>query len=371
MNKYFKNILIIDGSYMLHRSLKTPDLWNLKNSKGVKTGGVFGFFKSLFSAIKHFNYFPIVCWDSGLSPRRLEVYPNYKKHFEKSQQRMADKYAKMLLTQEISNLPDSLSIEDREAVEEAVKRFNEIKVRVGSYDDPDDYSTQYISQRDYCISIGNSLGIPSILCSKWEGDDLITLITRISENSVIVSDDKDMYQLLAPTVSIFRAMAQEYMTYEKALHDNGINSSRVFVVAKAISGDPSDNIPSVTSQEAEKKYHVGEVFAKTLAKVIVEEGEIAEKYIKRLREEPKSKNKIEGFIRNIAIYERNMKLVDLSLVQDDLEMFSNIVAEVKYRVGKANLFDVMAKFSDLEITSIDVNSLVSAVKKLEKLNFGK
>ena len=72
-------VLIVDGSYMIHRALHVSEIFNLTNSKGEGTGGVFQFLRSLNSEMREYpDYFPIVCWDNGLADRRVSVYPNYK-----------------------------------------------------------------------------------------------------------------------------------------------------------------------------------------------------------------------------------------------------------------------------------------------------
>lgn len=76
----YNKVLIIDGSYMLHRNLHIEELNLLTDNNGNKTGGLFGFMRSLLKACKSVKqgYMPIICWDSGLSERRLKIYPNYK-----------------------------------------------------------------------------------------------------------------------------------------------------------------------------------------------------------------------------------------------------------------------------------------------------
>lgn len=370
MQKFLNKVLAVDGSYMLHRSLKAPDLWELKNKQGLRTGGVYGFLKSFQFAMKECEYFPVICWDSGQSPRRLEVYPNYKHRLDKSLQWKADKLALMLLNREISDLPAETTLEERKAVEEAVARMENLMKLHGSYQDPDDYVDQYLRQRDLIISICHSLGVPSILMPKWEGDDLITLLTRISRKSIIVTDDKDMWQLISPDTEIYRAMARQRLQYESFLQEKGADTPREFVIAKAISGDPSDNIPSVTSGESERKYRAGEVTACRIAKIIAECKEDQASYTKALMAiTDRDRNKIQGFLRNHAVYERNMKLVDLSLVEDDLQTINAMIAEIRSMAGKTKFFDVISKLGELEINTVDIQSIIAAITARFRQNF--
>ena len=82
-DKIFNKVLIIDGSYMIHRSLHIPEVFELKCSSGERTGGIFGFLRTLSSELRICgDYFPVVCFDEGLAPRRLAADPNYKKAME-------------------------------------------------------------------------------------------------------------------------------------------------------------------------------------------------------------------------------------------------------------------------------------------------
>ena len=47
MNQLFNRILIFDGSYALHRSLSVPNNWDMINSKGKRTGGIFGTLRTI------------------------------------------------------------------------------------------------------------------------------------------------------------------------------------------------------------------------------------------------------------------------------------------------------------------------------------
>ena len=78
MEKYFNKVLIIDGSYLLHRQLHQPRVSDLEN------GGVFGFLRSISKEIHNSKgFFPIVAFDHGLSKRRVEIDPYYKKANER------------------------------------------------------------------------------------------------------------------------------------------------------------------------------------------------------------------------------------------------------------------------------------------------
>ena len=51
MDNVFNRVLIFDGSYALHRSLSQPNNWELTNSKGIKTGGIYGVLRTVQNII--------------------------------------------------------------------------------------------------------------------------------------------------------------------------------------------------------------------------------------------------------------------------------------------------------------------------------
>lgn len=359
MNKVFNKIMIIDGSYMMHRNLKIPELWDLRNGSGNRSGGIFGFLRSLNFAVKTNEFFPIICWDSKLSNRRLEVYPNYKNNLEKQKSFRVSDLAKALANGE--SVTDNYSDDEILLAKEKMNEIMNNKRMFGSSDNPDDYLYQYRTQRDEVISICNSIGIPSLKFKGWEGDDIMVLLSRMAMRSIIVTDDKDLLQLLSPTTDVNRIKQGEYVTYDSYLKDNKLISIREMIIHKAISGDPSDSIPGVTSSESERKYCVGSTTAWKIARVIIENNEDPDKYIPALRELPKDKNKIEGFIRNHDNYLRNMKLVDLSLVENDPTIIDNIITEVRRSLGRSNFLETVSKLGAQSIVSFDVNSMISKV----------
>ena len=85
-NVKYNRLLIFDGSYCLHRNLSVPNQFEMKTSTGIGTGGVLGVLRTIQKELKSYNYYPVVVFDGGLSKRRLNIFPNYKKNLEKQQQ---------------------------------------------------------------------------------------------------------------------------------------------------------------------------------------------------------------------------------------------------------------------------------------------
>ncbi len=109
-------------------------------------------------------------------------------------------------------------------------------------------------------------GIPVIKLQGYEADDLIgTLAVQASEQGldvIIVTGDKDMFQLLSPTVRIFDPVKDKTFGEEDCLARFGVEPARV-VEVMGLMGDATDNIPGVKG--------IGE---KTAQKLIAEFGTI-------------------------------------------------------------------------------------------------
>ena len=200
-------LLIIDGSFVLHRALHLNDVFDLKNSKGYRTGGIYQFLRMINKEVRTGGqYFPVVVFDMGLSSRRVNLDPDYKNARERARQ------DQMVLTPEESER---------------------------------DYVKQYRKQRNLLSVILPYFGIPVIKFPGWEGDDLMYILSKVCAECVILTDDRDMLQLLSKTVTVVRPKAEERVTLDSFLSENGYETIRDFVVYKALLGDNSDNIPSV------------------------------------------------------------------------------------------------------------------------------
>lgn len=365
--KKFSKLFIIDGSYLIHRQLHVPEMYELRaKNSGQRTGGIFGFLNSLNHEIKTIDAQIVVTWDSGLSPRRVAVYNDYKRNKDRTIDRILHKCSTEEEAQqklkELENLTPGSIEEMQKSIHDMMQAQNREKWLEASKTD-NEYPLEYHRQRNLLIEILNNLGVPSLKYNNWEGDDLITLLTRMSYESVVMTDDKDMIQLVAPNVSIRRPMHKDTLTYDEYMKEEGFDSIREFTILKAISGDGSDNIPSVTS-DCERKYSLagGGARGKYVAKLICSSGENPEVYLKELVNT--GKNYYKGFVENHDNFIRNMKLVDLSLVEDDEDIVKAMVSEIQSKAGKCNLMNAMSLIGAQEITTFDVNGFIPKINLL-------
>lgn len=353
MQKIFNKVMIIDGSYQLHRNLHVEEIANLRTSTGVKSGGVFGFLRSLNYAMKNCpsDYFPIICWDSRVSQRRLDLYPNYKRSLDREKDREYTKVGKLLI--EDPSSVDIAKYDDNEfsEIQSKVSDLLAIRDKFGTFDDPDDYLSNYVSQRNLVIDVCNALGIPNIKYQNWEGDDLMTLLTRVSNKSVIVSDDSDMRQLISPDVEILRVLKGIQKLDMNTIVNDGYPNAHILAVIKAIVGDASDNVPQVA-------FRLGVKTAEKLALIMYKNDYDENKYIPEIKELLKG-SVIDRFIDNHSDFVRNLKLVDLSYVEDDYDVYNHISTVVKE--SSTDYLNAVGQLSKLEINSVDIDSIVSRV----------
>lgn len=103
-------------------------------------------------------------------------------------------------------------------------------------------------QIPYMKKMADLLGIPSLEVPKYEADDLIGTLTRLSSENgfevVIVSGDKDFAQLVKPGIVLYDTMKDTKMDEKGVVEKWGVQPAQ-FQDYLAIVGDSSDNIPGV------------------------------------------------------------------------------------------------------------------------------
>ncbi|WP_217226547.1 5'-3' exonuclease [Desertibacillus haloalkaliphilus] len=211
-NNKESKLLLIDGSNLLAKGyFATSWRGDLKpNSNGIYTNGVNVFMKSLFRLIRQYKPTHVItCWDTDSKTTfRKQMYPEYKA--------------------------------GRQLDEELGQQF------------------------PLCETLLKAMNVPYFSHEKWEADDYIgTLATQWKEHHdgevLIASSDKDLFQLLDDrTHQLFKRQGKEELLFTAADFQKqyGIETSQ-WLIAKAILGDKSDNIPGIKG--------VGEKFLPALA----------------------------------------------------------------------------------------------------------
>lgn len=187
--------LILDGNNALYRAYYKFN--NLKTSKGINSGVIYGFPYILGSLIKsHLPDDVIVVFDGGRDKKRMELSPDYK---------------------------------------------GSRKPKAGF--DKDDFHRQ----RDEVIKVLHILGIKVVYQRDKEADDLIWLIARRLKRYmqvVIVSSDKDFNQLISKNVSIWNPKLDKRVTHKNCKELVGYEPHQCVDYLTFV-GDESDNIKGV------------------------------------------------------------------------------------------------------------------------------
>lgn len=194
---------MIDAHALCYRSFYA--IKDLSTRKGQQTNAIYGFVNTLRKILRdHHPDYMAVCFDSPGKTHRQEKFNAYKI------QRPA--------------MPRDM-IDQMPVIKEVVAAYN--------------------------LALFESPG--------FEADDIIATIARVAKNKdievVIVSDDKDMYQLAGERMSFFSARKDAIWEYKALKEHLGFDPHRItdFI---ALAGDNSDNIPGVKG--------IGEVTARQL-----------------------------------------------------------------------------------------------------------
>jgi DNA polymerase-1 len=201
-----KRLMIIDSLNLFIRNyVVDPSM----STHGQPLGGLKGYFKSLQKLIRDVKPDGIVVvWDGqGGSRKKKAIIKDYK-----------DGRKPIRLNRDVKNLTEDQEIQN--------KVWQQLRV----------------------IEYLNCMPIIQFLEKEVEADDLISVVARHEKfkdwDKVIVSSDKDFIQLCDNTTVLYRPIQNEVLTTKKILEQFGIHPNN-FAIARAMAGDPSDNIDGV------------------------------------------------------------------------------------------------------------------------------
>ncbi len=187
-------IASIDGSFALHRARFVAG----KNGTPTMSHTVAIFIKILFGILHQFHPSKVyVFLDRERSYHRLQLYPDYKGH------------------------------------------------RKEDADDPT--LVAYKEAREFLLRVLPTLGFITVLKDGIEADDFAYMIAHSYESGVHITDDRDWFGNLFPGWSLFRPKANELISYDQfcTLVSHIDNPRMIYLIARAIIGDKSDNIPGI------------------------------------------------------------------------------------------------------------------------------
>ena len=277
-------ILLIDANSIIHRAYHA--LPNLKTSKGAYTGAIYGFLNIFLKIVKELSPTHVAAaFDLKAPTFRHKLYAPYKGTRKPMDAELAEQF---------EPLKELLTL----------------------------------------------MRVPIVSMEGYEADDVLgTLAARFGSDTVILTGDRDSFQLVSPTTRIFwtrKGVSDiEVIDLEKLAEEGFTPQS--FIDYKALRGDPSDNIPGVAG--------VGEKTAKSLL----------ERY-KTLDEVLDHASEIKGKVgetiaasRDIALLSRTLATIDtavpLDIAEDDLR-FSGVYPEAaKAKLAELELGSVSARMA--------------------------
>ena len=196
-------VLIVDGLNLFMRHFVVNPAMS---DAGQHVGGFVGFLKGLWHLCDRVGpHKVIVVWESGGSPRRRAIFKEYKNR--RRPQKLNRYY--------LNDIPDTLGNRD--------------------------------SQVTLIIEALRHTPVSQIYVPDCEADDVIGYVIRNmckEDKFVIVSSDKDYYQLLSKRVIQWSPGQKKYITPKTLIERYGISAVN-FCTARCFIGDKSDALPGV------------------------------------------------------------------------------------------------------------------------------
>lgn len=297
------NTLLIDGSNLLEvSSLGDKTL----SSQGTQIGGIFQFLLQLKMLLQKGNFrYVYVFWDGrhGGSLRK-KIYFDYKANRDKEfeEDGLSD-YMKEV-NKKIGYMYDRF-----------VKKEDPVKLQ-----EKQKHKEIFYWQRDVIMEMMEELFVRQCVCDETEADDFIGYYVshkKPNEKIVIVSNDRDLTQLISDDVIVYVQSLKAFVTTKNHTDIMGYNYQNV-VLKKMLCGDASDNIKGIkglgektllTNFEEIKKRKVtlGEVIEKARK---INEDRLLEKK-KPLKWAENIVNRVTNGCQGDKIYEINEKIIDL------------------------------------------------------------
>jgi len=281
-----KNVVIIDALNMFLRSyVISPHL----NKKGYPVGGTIGFLKSLQKVSRDFSADEvIIAWDGHEgSQRKRSMNKDYKggRKPVRFNRRMID-------------LP-----EDQEA---ANKGYQQVRLM------------EYL----------NEMPVIQLIADYTEADDIIAHVVQSDYynawNKIIVSSDKDFFQLCDDETVVYRPIQKQIMNKKRIIEDFNIHPNNM-ALARAIAGDKSDNLPGIKG--------VGLPTIKKRLPFLSEEKSYTIDEVVNYCDEVDSNLKIyDSIVENEDVIEHNYKMMQLYAPS----LSYNAKQQVKYAIEEAD-----------------------------------
>jgi len=201
-----EHVVLIDSLNMFIRNFS---MLKAINPSGNHVGGMVGFLKSLAYVIRILEPTTVVCvFDGkGSSMNRKNINSNYKANRENIR---------------ITNW--------------------------GMFDTKQEENQSMHDQISRLFDYLECLPVSTVIHDKIEADDIISYIAQEKASSnckvTIVSTDKDFFQIVNDNISVYSPIKKQMYTEKDVMKDLGVLPDN-YLIVKALTGDPSDNLPGV------------------------------------------------------------------------------------------------------------------------------
>ena len=314
-----KTCLIVDGLNLFTRHfIANPST----NENGESTGGISGMLFSISRLCERFNpQRTIVVWESGGSSRKRQIFKDYKSG--RRPQKLNRYYG--------DDIPDTVE-----------NRNHQINV---------------------LISVLRNLPIVQVYVTDCEADDVIGYLSKYSLKGwrkVIVSSDKDFYQLLDKNTLIYSPTWKKFVSFKEVREKFGISAEN-FCLGKSICGDISDNIPGVKGAgfktvakrfpflKKEKFFLISDVISECQKQI--ESGSSVKVY--------------KSIINSEDVIRRNWKLINLdtnNLSHSQIKKIENSIDTFSPARNKMNILKILKEQS---IKNIEIDRFFLSMKLLK------
>lgn len=194
------HLVLVDGSAFIFRAFHAlPPL--TRKSDGLPVGAVSGFCNMIWKLLQEGptpekgdepTHFAVI-FDYSAKTFRNEIYPEYKAHRPEPPEDLVPQFS---------------------LIRDATRAFN----------------------------------LACVEQQGWEADDLIATYAKLAceagARTTIISSDKDLMQLIGPTVIMFDTMRDQLIDAEFVMQKFGVFPDKM-IDLQALTGDPTDNVPGV------------------------------------------------------------------------------------------------------------------------------
>ena len=312
-----KPVIYIDGLNVFMRHFAANPS---KSLNGQLCGGIFGMLRNIQHLTEKFKpNSVVVVWEGGGSPRRRKIDPNYK--------------------------------QGRRPV-----RLN----RSEFHDDIPDTQENRDWQLKTLINILYKTPITQVYVSDCEADDVIAYLTaakKANNKKIIVTSDKDYYQLISNEVSIWSPNKKKIIDKDYVFENWGVMPEN-FCVTRCFSGDQSDGIKGVKGagfKMMTKRFPVLSTCKEVSINDIINE---AHKEIKN-----GSKLKIyKSITESASNINKNWNLMYLNSMMLSADQVKKINYQIENKENKINKFDLLKTLNKQGLNAFDIHTFLLTIK---------